>query len=348
MNGVHKRIFLITVSLMAVFSFVFILSLVRANNVTLQITVIPHPQCNDGIDNDSDGFTDYPDDTDCLSYTDNNEGVHPVVTPTPTSTPSHGGGGGGGGSNNAANEIIYSEKMIFKGKAYPGANVTLLKDAQVSGTVLADKNGNFEIRISDISNGTYVFGIWAEDSIGNKSTVHNFILAVLSNQTMVVSGIILPTTITTDKAEVRKGDDVKIYGFTYPSANVDVYVHSAQEIQQTALADSDGFWQYNLNTTPLDMETHSARSKSKSGADTSIFSEPVTFIVGDKNIIRDNPVLTKKIKTDLNGDSRINLVDYSILAYWYKRAGFPKDLDFNSDGKIDLIDFSIMAYYWTG
>jgi hypothetical protein len=49
----------------------------------------------------------------------------------------------------------------------------------------------------------------------------------------------------------------------------------------------------------------------------------------------------------------VNLVDFSIAAYWYKR---PLSADFkvkeaaklNGDGKIDLVDFSIMAYYWTG
>jgi hypothetical protein len=58
-------------------------------------------------------------------------------------------------------------------------------------------------------------------------------------------------------------------------------------------------------------------------------------------------------KADLNCDGRVNLVDFSIAAYWYKRPlndafkAIEKDR-LNGDGKIDLIDFSIMAYYWTG
>lgn len=56
-------------------------------------------------------------------------------------------------------------------------------------------------------------------------------------------------------------------------------------------------------------------------------------------------------KYDLNCDGRVNLVDFSILAYWWKRpltAVAKQRVDFNGDGKVDLVDFSILAYHWTG
>jgi hypothetical protein len=47
------------------------------------------------------------------------------------------------------------------------------------------------------------------------------------------------------------------------------------------------------------------------------------------------------------------LVDFSIAAYWYKRpiSDTFKVIEkqwLNGDGKISLVDFSIIAYYWTG
>ncbi len=51
---------------------------------------------------------------------------------------------------------------------------------------------------------------------------------------------------------------------------------------------------------------------------------------------------------DLNNDKRVNLIDFSITAYWYKRPSPPATVDLNNDGKVNLVDFSIMAYYWTG
>ncbi len=49
----------------------------------------------------------------------------------------------------------------------------------------------------------------------------------------------------------------------------------------------------------------------------------------------------------------MNLVDFSIAAYWYGRpldASFfdVEKLKLNGDGAVDLRDFSIMAYFWTG
>ncbi|MDQ5962591.1 MAG: hypothetical protein QG653_398, partial [Patescibacteria group bacterium] len=53
-------------------------------------------------------------------------------------------------------------------------------------------------------------------------------------------------------------------------------------------------------------------------------------------------------RCDINQDGRVNLLDFSILAFWYKRAGFPEKVDLNTDKKVDLSDVSILAYCWTG
>ncbi|MFH1246675.1 MAG: dockerin type I repeat-containing protein [Candidatus Liptonbacteria bacterium] len=50
---------------------------------------------------------------------------------------------------------------------------------------------------------------------------------------------------------------------------------------------------------------------------------------------------------DVSRDGRVDIVDFSILGYWYKRSSPPAKVDLNKDGKINLIDFSIMAYYWS-
>lgn len=58
-------------------------------------------------------------------------------------------------------------------------------------------------------------------------------------------------------------------------------------------------------------------------------------------------------KGDLNSDCRVNILDFSIAAFWYKK---PISLAFaaiereklNGDGKLNIVDLSIMAFYWTG
>ncbi len=52
---------------------------------------------------------------------------------------------------------------------------------------------------------------------------------------------------------------------------------------------------------------------------------------------------------DFNGDGKIDISDFSILAYWYKRpltSEARARVDLNHDGAVDIVDFSILAYYW--
>src|SRR3990167_11447455 len=63
---------------------------------------------------------------------------------------------GGGGSH-----IISTPETnaIFSGKAYPGSIVTLLKDARVAATTTAGQDAKFQINISGLSSGNYIFSL---------------------------------------------------------------------------------------------------------------------------------------------------------------------------------------------
>jgi len=51
---------------------------------------------------------------------------------------------------------------------------------------------------------------------------------------------------------------------------------------------------------------------------------------------------------DLNFDGKINLIDFSILLYfWGQSSPSNRCVDINFDGIVDLVDFSIMMYWWT-
>ena len=60
----------------------------------------------------------------------------------------------------------------------------------------------------------------------------------------------------------------------------------------------------------------------------------------------DSPIVER---VDLSGDCRVDMVDLSILMYYYRRTG-PQiaEYDFNENGWVDLFDVSVMMYYWTG
>jgi hypothetical protein len=76
-------------------------------------------------------------------------------------------------------------------------------------------------------------------------------------------------------------------------------------------------------------------------------SKAVAFTVGDTNLALEKKVVAL-LKSDLNNDGKDNLIDFSIMAFWYNKPNSPAKVDLNGDGKINLVDFSIMAYYWTG
>lgn len=61
-----------------------------------------------------------------------------------------------------------------------------------------------------------------------------------------------------------------------------------------------------------------------------------------------NPTLpaSSSSKADMNSDGRVNLIDFSIAAFWYKKQNPPANIDISGDGVVNLVDFSIMAFYW--
>ncbi len=61
------------------------------------------------------------------------------------------------------------------------------------------------------------------------------------------------------------------------------------------------------------------------------------------------PTETVRRRVDFNRDGRVDFVDFSILLYYFDKAGariVPHDL--NSDGIVDSVDISIFMYYWDG
>lgn len=254
---------------------------------------------------------------------------------------SSGGGGGGGGGGIAPTPT----GVTFSGRAYPNSAVTLLKDAQIAATTITGADANFQVSVSGISGGNYIFSVYSEDNKGIRSSLLTFPVSVTSGAAIKVGGIFIAPTITVDKSEVRRGDNIAIFGQSAPNFEITIGIHSDEEFFSKTKADQNGAYLYNFDTSPLAMEQHFTRSKAALNGEISSFSKSISFLVGTRNI---GKAVEAFLKGDLNNDRRVNLVDFSIAAYWYKRPSPPPTADLNGDGKVDLIDFSIMAYYWTG
>lgn len=291
------------------------------------ITVTP-PTCGDGSCNGTENCSTCP--SDC--------GTCPPAPPVPPP----GGGGGGGGET-----IIAPPQILVKGLAYPSSKITILKDGQIAAMTLAGSDAKFEVGLSGLSAGDYNFGLWAADSTGQRSTTRTFSLTIISGVNLVVSGVFLPPTISLDKAEVKRGDLLNIFGQTVPSAEVSIAIGSDVLLLKKVSVNEQGVWFYKLDTSEIAYGDHTATARSTTKEDISDFSQLAYFTVTASS--RENPILkTWILKGDLNNDNRVNLIDFSIAAYWHKRSSPPSKVDLNGDGVIDLQDFSIMAYYWTG
>jgi hypothetical protein len=262
------------------------------------------------------------------------------------------GGGGGGGGGGGFFAPPPETAVVFSGRAYPKSAVTILKDAQIAATTVADANANFNATISGLSGGNYIFSVYSEDNKGIRSSLLTFPISVTTGAATRVGGIFIAPTISVDKSEVKRGEDIAIFGQSAPQADIIISVSSDEEFFGKALSDKDGIYLYNFDTSFVNYGTHYTKSKASIGnIAVSNFSNVISFKVGTKTVFAQS---TKcPLKGDLNNDCRVNLIDFSIAAYWYKRslsAEFKlKETErLNGDAKVDLIDFSIMAYYWTG
>ncbi len=258
-------------------------------------------------------------------------------------TGSPGGSGGGGGGSGPS---IPATNIVFTGRAYPLSRVSILKDGQLVVTTIAGPDSNFTATISSLSAGNYNFAVYGEDKNNIRSSLFTFPIFITSDVTTKISGIFIAPTIATDKSEVRRGDSIVIFGQSVPLAEITVSVNSEEEVFVKKMSDANGAYLVNFDTSFLEVGQHQAKSKSTFGGEITPFGKVVAFLVGAKNV---NAIaVALKGKGDLNSDNRINLVDFSIAAYWYGKPTPPKNVDFNEDGKVNLIDFSIMAFYWTG
>ncbi len=266
--------------------------------------------------------------------------------PIPNRTVGPGGGGGGGGGGVGDGGTVTG--ITLSGRAFPLSKVTVLKDGQFALSTIAGPDARFETTITDLTSGTYTFTLYTEDSEGRRSGSFTAPVQFTVGTAAKIGGIFLAPSIGVDKSEVKYGDNIAIFGQSVPAATVTISVHSPEEIFVNAVTDTEGVYLHDFDTTQLSLGDHETKAKAKQDNQISNFGGSVGFKVGNRNVPIDEEVEDCKQRGDVNGDCRVNLVDFAIAAYWYKRSAPPKAPDINGDGKVDLIDLSIMAFNWTG
>lgn len=252
------------------------------------------------------------------------------------------GGGGGGGGGSSVN--LGDTQVSISGRGYPGQTVHVLLDAKEVSTVRADTTGKFTFA-TNASAGTVTMGFWSLDLYKNKSITYNTTFDVTQGAITNVNSVLLPPTISVDKASFNAGDTITFTGQTIPNTKVEVHIGASEKVLTTT-SGVNGAYSLAFATVGLSNKNYTARAR---------------FILGDGILTTQSSFSTTlqlsvgvggKVSTpsDLNTDGSINLIDFSILIFWWGKdpSGSSPSADISANGRVGLEDFSILLFNWTG
>jgi cysteine-rich repeat protein len=296
------------------------------------------PYCGDGILQTS--FAEECDDG------NNSSGDFCSETCTIEPAGSGGGGSSGGGSGGSGGSSVQQGDTVISvtGLAYPGRTINILLDTQNVGSVRVGSNGRFEFT-TDASPGTASLGFWSTDDANTRSITLNSTFDVTQGAVTNIAGIILPPTIRIPNPRVNPGDIVAVTGQSVPNAAIELHVNNSESVERTT-SDTQGRWSIALNTATLRVAEHTLKARSVTGTPPlttqSGFSTSIQLFVGV-----DGRVTTP---SDLSRDGRVNLVDFSILIFWWGTDGGNSNppADISGNARVGIEDFSILLFNWTG
>lgn len=255
-----------------------------------------------------------------------------------------GGGGGGGGGGAPFPAPPSSPSLTIAGIAPPDADIAILEDGtKISATTLADSSGNFSLNITSLVQGTHSFTIQAVNGATVESS-YTATITVVAGTLNNIANVVLPPSISFATSTVALDATTTISGVSEPLSTIYIVVTSQAGLQvpfqATTTASGNGLWSYTLATQGFPQDTYQVKAQSSiPGFGESTFSTISFLGVGEE-------ALPKFKIGDLNGDGKVNLVDFSILlTHW--GTNYAAD-DLNGDGTVDLPDLSIMLFNWTG
>lgn len=230
-------------------------------------------------------------------------------------------------------------RVVVRGKAYPGSEVNILLDGKILGSAIADSNAVFQYNSTTLTPGIATLGFWARDRNGVQSLTTSIVFEVVQSAVTNVSNVFFPPTIAVSAAEVAPGELLTLSGQTVPAATVVTELFTGSRETMQSVADSSGLWALQIDTASISRGRHTAKSYFEEGTVArSGYGRSVAFAVGAG--------VGGGASPDINGDGKVNLVDFSIFLLSWNTSD--ARADFNGDGSVNLADFSIMLFNWTG
>lgn len=235
-------------------------------------------------------------------------------------------------------------KVILRGKAYPFSSVSILLDGQKIGSALADSNADFSYTTTQVTAGTASFSFLATDRFGVDSIITTAVFDVVQSAVTTVSNIFLPPSISADPVQVGLGEPVELRGQSVPFARIALLVlggeSGSKSTPLSSQVDEAGDWALQVDTNSLQEGYNTAKASFTLSTSTkSGYGKSISFLIGESTGECGG-------KPDMNGDSKVNLVDFSIFLLSWNTS--ESKADYNCDARVNLADFSIMLFQWTG
>ena len=270
---------------------------------------------------------------------------------------SGGGGGGGSGTDTGttapggfeSTDGIYQSgdgRVIISGHAYPNSTVGILVDGNFFDNANANSTGQYSITLDEIARGVYTFGVYGEGPDGVRSSVFSTSFTVTGSRTSALGNVNVAPSILVTPDPVNPGETLTVSGYALPDSSITIQngrINTTATKDFFATSDSRGRWSTTLDTGSFTVDTYQVRAKAEQvGGESTHYSEYTFYGVGQE---ADLP-----INSYLNRDGKVNLIDFSILLFWWNTNGGDSDppADINRDGNVSLTDFSILLFNWTG
>lgn len=172
---------------------------------------------------------------------------------------------------------VNDTSLKVTGKAFPRAFVTIFDSGSVIGTTSADSSGRFQKIFTSQTPGLHNLKLVARHTSTNSltDTVTQNINLQSHSQTSI--DFFLPPIVEISRHRITQGENLTIKGHTIPGGIVRLLIKGASH---QAVADSNGQWRINIDSTNLPLGNHSlyALTQDKNGLQ-SYSSQKRSFII---------------------------------------------------------------------
>lgn len=264
--------------------------------------------------------------------------------------------------------------LILQGYTSPNSLVVFLENNSAKGSTISNNLGYFEKEFNNQEAGIHIIDIYSTDRNNLKTLTVSFQVLLIKNQSITVSNIYLPPTISLSQTNYSYYDKIIVSGYSKPHSLIKIEINGQTGKINYVSSDKNGFYTDQIEANKLTPGNYQIKSHLYNLLSiTPTTSESLNFtILSDLTPHPTNLIVTQKYPTpfptptpipcpyhftnlcfyDKEKKGFIELEKPSFINYlidFIKNFGKPlrKPIlaDLNDDKRVDVIDFSIFLFF---